>query len=46
MDNIEEIACKLCNFEVECVGQRLVIITQGDKPVIVAKSKILIFIIW
>lgn len=38
LDNIEEIACKLSSFEVQNNGHRLVIITQGEKSVILVKS--------
>lgn len=38
LNNIEEIACKISTFEVESDRHRLVIITQGEKPVIVAKN--------
>ncbi|VVC33360.1 Hypothetical protein CINCED_3A008250 [Cinara cedri] len=40
LDNIEEIASKISNFQVEQIGHRLVIITQGEKPVIVTKDGI------
>lgn len=37
----KEIASKISTFEVDYIGERLVIITQGEKSVIVAKSKYL-----
>ncbi|CAI6362117.1 unnamed protein product [Macrosiphum euphorbiae] len=41
LTNIEEIACKLSTFEIENDGHRLVIITQGEKPVLVAKDGVI-----
>lgn len=42
LDNIEEIACKISTFEPgKNSGHRLVIITQGENSVIVAKNEII-----
>jgi len=38
LNDIEEIACKISTYEVENNGHRLVIITQGEQPVIVANN--------
>jgi len=38
LTNIDEIACKLSTFDIENDGYRLVIITQGEKSVLVAKG--------
>lgn len=44
LDSIEDIAKKMSTLNVQHIGQRLVIITQGEKPIFVAKSNILYYI--